>query len=52
MRKFIILLLAIILIQPTSYAVGMKKTMNKVMDIWIGENIDTVIDYWGYPSKS
>ena len=51
MKKFIILLLTIILIQPSSFAVGMKNTMGKVMDSWIGENIDTVINHWGYPSS-
>ena len=53
MKKFIILLLllTIILIQPSSFAVGMKNTMGKVMDSWIGENIDTVINSWGYSSS-
>ena len=51
MKKFIILLLTIILIQPSSFAVGMKNTMGKVMDSWIGENIDTVINSCGYPSS-
>ena len=44
MKKYLILLLAMILMQPTSFAAGMKNTMGKVMDSWVGENIDTVIN--------
>lgn len=51
MKKYIAILLTIILIQPVTFAAGMKNTMGKVMDSWIGENIDKVIDSWGYPSS-
>ncbi len=51
MKKYIVILLTIVFIQPSSFAIGMKNTMNKVMDSWIGENIDTVINIWGYPSS-
>ena len=51
MKKYIAILLNIILIQPVTFAAGMKNTMGKVMDSWIGENIDKVIDSWGYPSS-
>ena len=52
MKKYIILFIFIILIQPTSYAVGMKNTMGKVMESWVGENINIVIDKWGYPTDT
>ena len=29
----------------------MEKTMNEIMDSWVGEDIDYVIDNWGYPTK-
>lgn len=51
MKKYIAIILTIILIQPVTFAAGMKNTMGKVMDSWIGENIDTVINSWGYPSS-
>ena len=51
MKKFIILFLIILLAQPMSFAFGTKKTMEKIMNSWQGENINSVIDVWGYPSS-
>ena len=51
MKKIIILALAIIWLQPTAFAFGKKETMDAVMNSWIGENINTVIRYWGYPTR-
>ena len=34
-----------------SFAVGTKSTMNKIMNSWNGEHIDSVIAKWGYPTK-
>lgn len=51
MKKLAILSLITILIQPMSFAVGTKTTMEKVMESWVGENINTIIDHWGYPTS-
>lgn len=51
MKKYIILFWLIIVIQPMSFAIGTKSTMEKVMGSWNGENINTVINYWGYPTS-
>lgn len=51
MKRYIILILTILLVQPMSFAVGTKSTMNKVMNSWSGEHIDLVIAKWGYPTK-
>ena len=50
-KKCIILFFIIILMQPMAFAFGKKSTMEKIMDSWLGENINTVIDYWGYPTS-
>lgn len=50
MNRILILLLIVILIQPMSFAFGAKKTMGNIMDSWVGENIETVIEHWGYPT--
>lgn len=51
MKKIIALLLIVIITQPISFAFGRKSTMNDVMNNWVGENINTVIQKWGYPTK-
>lgn len=50
MRRFITLFLICVMVQPMSFAFGTKKTMEKIMNSWQGENINSVIDVWGYPS--
>ena len=35
----------------SSFAMGKKDTMNTIMDSWIGENINSVIKIWGYPTN-
>lgn len=49
MKKIIIILIAILLISSEANAIGMKSTMNKIMDSWLGENIEKVFMHWGYP---
>jgi len=51
MKKIVILALAVVLLQSTTFAVGKKSTMDRVMNSWMGENINTVIKYWGYPTR-
>ena len=51
MKKILISILAVIMIQPMSFAIGTKSTMGKIMDSWLGEHINTVMDSWGYPSQ-
>ncbi len=36
---------------PTAMAIGQKSTMRNIMRSWVGENIDTVIEYWGSPTE-
>lgn len=47
MKKIIIFLIIFL----SSSAVFANNSMGRVIQSWIGENIDTVISYWGYPSK-
>ena len=51
MKKLILSFLIILLAQPMSFAIGTKKTMEKIMNSWNGEHIDSVIAKWGYPSR-
>ena len=51
MKKFLIVLFIITFFPTVSFAIGTKDTMNRIMDSWIGENIETVIDHWGYPTQ-
>ena len=49
MKKCLSVLIIILLISPQANALGMKSTMNKIMDSWMGEKIEKVFQYWGYP---
>ena len=51
MKKILTFLSIFLLLQNASFAVGVKSTMTKIMDSWIGENINTVTDTWGYPTS-
>ena len=51
MKKVLLIVLSLFLFQTSTFAIGVKSTMNKVMDSWNGEHIDSVIDNWGYPSN-
>ena len=51
MKKFLLIVLALFLVQTSTFAVGAKNTMGKIMDSWKGEHIDSVIDKWGYPTS-
>ena len=47
MKKLIAVLFMLFMFQSCIYA---ESAMSRVMDSWKGENIDTVLKYWGYPS--
>ncbi len=49
MKKILILLLITLLV-PNSAQAGSKKAMQAVLESWQGENINSVIERWGYPS--
>ena len=51
MKKILLIILALFLVQTSTYAVGAKNTMGKIMDSWNGEHINSVIDKWGYPTS-
>jgi len=51
MKKYIVLLLSLLVLQNCTFAFGTKDTMNKIMNSWIGENINSVIAIWGYPTS-
>lgn len=50
MKKILLTILIISMIPINAYAIGTKNTMEKLMDMLVGENINTVIDSWGYPT--
>ena len=50
MKKILILLLVVFFIQNNVKAAGADETMKAIMDSWTGENVDTVINHWGYPT--
>ena len=47
MRKILASFFVIIIFQGSVYA---DSAMSRVMDSWQGENVDTVLKYWGYPN--
>ena len=51
MKKFLLIILALFLVQTAAFAVGVQSTMEKIMGSWNGEHIDSVIDKWGYPTS-
>lgn len=51
MKKFLIVIFVITFFPTVSFAIGTKDTMQRIMDSWIGENLETVIDHWGYPTQ-
>lgn len=51
MKKILILVSVSLLLQNSVFAIGTKSTMKKIMNSWNGENINTVIDHWGYPTE-
>ena len=51
MKKILLIILALFLVQTSTYAVGAKNAMGKIMDSWNGEHINSVIDKWGYPTS-
>ena len=48
MKKILISLFIFLIFSGCVYA---NTAMERVMNSWQGENIDTVIKYWGYPSE-
>ena len=51
MKNLFLAILILAMFPNVSFAIGSKSTMKKVMDSWIGENLETVIDHWGYPTQ-
>ena len=51
MKKFLLIAVALCLVQTSTYAIGSKSTMEKIMGSWIGEHIDSVVARWGYPTS-
>lgn len=51
MRRTIILLLIFILFPCQSEAIGLQKTMRKIMSSWVGESYNTVVNHWGQPQR-
>lgn len=51
MKKILVLLLIFLLIPVSAQAFGIKKTMAEIMDSWVGAPINSVINYWGYPTN-
>ncbi|MBQ7450081.1 hypothetical protein IJS77_01590 [bacterium] len=49
-KKLLIGILLFIFSALPSYA-GMQTTMERLMESWVGENIDSVINLWGQPTE-
>ncbi len=49
MKKLFSVLFLLVILSPSAFAFGAKNTMDNLMSGWVGENINTVIDTWGYP---
>ena len=50
MKKILLVVLVLFLVQNSSFAVGAKSTMENIIGSWKGEHINSVIDKWGYPT--
>ena len=50
MKKIFSVLFLLVILSSPAFA-GTKKTMDRLMQGWVGENINTVIDTWGYPDE-
>ena len=51
MKKILCLLMTFLAIQVCTFAFGVDSTMSVVMDSRKGQNINKVIDRWGYPTE-
>ncbi len=51
MRKVIIFLSILLLFPCQSEAVGLQKTMRKIMKSWVGCDFRTVVNHWGQPQR-
>lgn len=51
MKKPFCLFLLFIIFSSPAFAFGTKKTMEKVMNSWSGEDINTAIEVLGYPTS-
>ena len=51
MKKLFLIILTLFLVQNSTFAFGAKSTMEKIMNSWKGEHIETVISQWGYPTS-
>lgn len=52
MKKILLTLLFMLVAQVTVFAFGVDSTMTTVINSWIGQNINSVIDRWGYPNET
>ena len=52
MKRFILIIFALFLISLQAFAGSQKSTMEKIMNSWLGENLETVIKKWGYPTRT
>ena len=52
MKKIVIIFCVLMCTTLSANAFGMKSTMNRLMDSWVGENINTVVNQWGYPNDT
>ena len=50
MKKILILLFLLLFPSIHSFA-GMRTTMDRLMESWTGENINSVVELWGLPSE-
>lgn len=50
MKKILLVLLVTIFLTLPVNSAGIKNTMTTILDSWLGENINTVINQWGYPN--
>lgn len=51
MKKILLIVLGLFLVQNSTFAFGPRSTMDKIMGSWMGEHIDSVIAQWGYPTS-
>ncbi len=51
MRKVIVILLTLLFFSCQSEAVGLQKTMQKIMSSWVGCDFHTVVNHWGEPQR-
>lgn len=51
MKKIFVLLFIFAFLPISAQAIGIRSTMDTLMESWVGESINAVIDQWGYPDE-